>query len=108
MASGQLAMRSQTPNQAKAGTLVLAGCGQMGGAMLRGWLARDAARQYRVVEPAGTPTALADAACVEWHRAAEELPADLAPDAVVFAVKPQLIDEVVPQYRRLVRPQTLF
>ena len=30
------------------------------------------------------------------------MPADLAPDAVVFAVKPQVIDELLPAYRRWV------
>jgi len=94
--------------QAKAGTLVLAGCGQMGSAMLRGWLARGAAERFLVVEPAGAPAALAEAAGVAWYRTASDLPAGLAPDAVVFAVKPQLIDAVVPAYRRWVRPQTLF
>jgi len=39
---------------------------------------------------------------------ADELPDDLTPDAVVFAVKPQIIDEVLPAYRRWARPQTLF
>src|SRR5216683_2729176 len=95
-------------SQAKAGTLLLVGCGQMGQAMLRGWLARGAAARFVVVEPAGASAALADAANVAWHRAADEVPADLAPDAVVFAVKPQVIDDVLPPYRRWVRPGTLF
>jgi pyrroline-5-carboxylate reductase len=30
------------------------------------------------------------------------------PDAVVFAVKPQIISDIVPAYRRFVRPQTVF
>jgi len=80
----------------------------MGSAMLRGWLARGAAERFHIVEPAGTPAALAGAAGVEFHRSADALPAALAPDAVVFAVKPQLIDEVLPPYRRWVRPGTLF
>src|SRR5260370_33647973 len=80
----------------------------MGSAMLRGWLARGAAERFLVVVPAGTPAGLAEAAGVEWHRTASDLPAGLALDAVVFAVKPQLIDAVVPAYRRWVRPQTLF
>ncbi len=80
----------------------------MGSAMLRGWLARGAAERFVVVEPAGAPAALSEAAGVSFYRAAEALPADLAPDAVVFAVKPQLVDAVVPAYRRWVRPQTLF
>jgi len=91
-----------------AGTLVLVGCGQMGTAMLRGWLARKAAAGFVVVEPAGMPSALDGAAGVEWRRDASELPEALAPDAVVFAVKPQVFDDVVPPYRRFVRPQTVF
>jgi len=80
----------------------------MGSAMLRGWLVRGAAERFMVVEPAGAPAALAEATGVAWYRTATDLPAGLAPDAVVFAVKPQLIDAVVPRYRRWVRPQTLF
>src|SRR5438067_838656 len=99
---------ASAPNATKADTVVLVGCGQMGSAMLRGWLARGAAERFQVVEPAGAPAALADAADVEFHRSEGELPVGLAPDAVVFAVKPQLIDQVLPPYRRWVRPQTLF
>ncbi len=73
----------------------------MGSAMLRGWLARGAAERFLAVEPAGAPAALAEAAGVTWHHAASDLPAELSPDAVVFAVKPQLIDAVVPAYSAL-------
>jgi pyrroline-5-carboxylate reductase len=96
------------PTAAKAETLVLVGCGQMGSAMLRGWVARGAAVKFIVIEPAGLPPAFANSRNLTWHRAAEELPDALAPDAVVFAVKPQIIDAVLPAYRRWVRPQTLF
>jgi pyrroline-5-carboxylate reductase len=90
------------------GTLVLVGCGKMGRAMLRGWLAAGAAARFCVVEPAGAPAELAAAAATCWHRGPDTLPADLAPDAVVFAVKPQVMDDALPAYRRWVRPQTLF
>jgi pyrroline-5-carboxylate reductase len=93
---------------AKTGTIVLVGCGQMGSAMLRGWLASGAAEQFLVVEPDGGPVALPGASPVVWYRAAEDLPSDIAPDAVVFAVKPQIIDAVLPAYRRWVQPRTLF
>ncbi len=89
-------------------TIVLVGCGQMGSAMLRGWLRGNAAGRFVVVEPAGMPQELADNPAIEWHRAPEEVPADLAPDAVVFAVKPQVFDDLLPAYRRWVRPETLF
>jgi pyrroline-5-carboxylate reductase len=91
-----------------AGTIVLVGCGQMGSAMLRGWLASGAAARYVVVEPAGAPPALAAGAGVETHAAPGVLADTLAPDAVVFAVKPQVINDIVPAYRRFAGPQTVF
>lgn len=100
-------------NPGRAGTLLLVGCGQMGSAMLRGWCARQAARSYMVIEPAGPHPSLADdslaaESSIAWHSAAEELPDVLEPDAVVFAIKPQTIDAALPAYRRWVRPGTLF
>lgn len=92
----------------KAETLVLVGCGQMGSAMLRGWLGRGAASIFAVIEPAGLPPAFAGAKNVTWYAAADELLDTLTPDAVVFAVKPQVINDVLPAYRSWVRPQTLF
>jgi len=91
-----------------AGTVVLVGCGQMGSAMLRGWLKSEAASRFVIVEPAGAPDALAPLPSVDAYRAAAELPDALAPDAVVFAVKPQVISDIVPAYRRFVRPGTVF
>ena len=89
-------------------TLVLVGCGKMGTAMLRGWLTGGSISRFHVVEPEGVPSGLPPAPEVEWHTAADTLPHELAPDAVVFAVKPQIIDGILPPYRRWVRPQTLF
>jgi pyrroline-5-carboxylate reductase len=91
-----------------AGTIVLVGCGQMGSAMLRGWLASGAAGRYAVIEPAGLPEALAGSLGVTAHRAPAELAGGLSPDAVVFAVKPQGIGDIAPAYRRFARPGTVF
>jgi pyrroline-5-carboxylate reductase len=89
-------------------SLILVGCGKMGTAMLRGWLAGNAAARFLVVEPEGAPLELASASTVEWHTTPHTLPNRQAPDAVVFAIKPQVIDAVVPHYRRWVRPETVF
>lgn len=91
-----------------AGTIVLVGCGQMGSAMLRGWIAGGAASRYVVVEPSGVPGALTAGAGVETHAAPGVLADTLIPDAVVFAVKPQGINDIVPAYRRFARPETVF
>lgn len=89
--------------------LLLVGCGKMGGAMLAGWLARGTEpKSVVVVEPAEalrTPvaakgvTAVADAASI---------PAAFQPDCVVLAVKPQMMANVVDDYRRFVGPGTQF
>jgi pyrroline-5-carboxylate reductase len=76
--------------------------------MLRGWIAAGVASRCEVVEPAGRPAAFGAAADIVWHSSPEELPAELRPDAVVFAVKPQIADDVVPNYRRWAESGTLF
>ena len=101
-------MDSEQRGSRKADTILLVGCGQMGMAMLRGWLASGVAKRFVAVEPAGAPAVVAGAGGVTWHDDAAELPPDLAVDAVVFAVKPQVMDDVLPPYRRFVRPDTLF
>jgi pyrroline-5-carboxylate reductase len=97
-----------TPEEARADTVLLVGCGQMGSAMLRGWLASKAAGRFLVVEPAPAPPGLAGQAGIEWYRSADELSGRSLPEAVVLAVKPQVMEEVLPPYARLVRPETVF
>jgi pyrroline-5-carboxylate reductase len=76
--------------------------------MLRGWIAGNAASRFLVVEPEGTPLGFASGTGVEWYTAADTLPGELVPEAIVFAVKPQVVDAVLPFYRRWVRPETVF
>ena len=80
--------------------ILLVGCGKMGGAMLRGWLARgiDSA-DIRVVEPFhAAAEALRSELSVPVVSAATDLDPGFAPDIVVFAVKPQGMDDIVPSY----------
>src|SRR5580693_8742385 len=72
--------------------LVLVGCGKMGTAMLRGWIAAGVASRCVVVEPAGIPAGIESAAEIVWYSSPQGLPAELRPDAVVFAVMPQLAE----------------
>jgi pyrroline-5-carboxylate reductase len=76
-------------------TILLVGCGKMGGALLAGWLDRGMKpADIRVVEPA--PIREKRVAVVTK---AGGLPKEFKPDAIVFAVKPQSLDEVAPAYR---------
>ena len=82
--------------------LLLVGCGKMGGALLAGWLSRGlASDNITIVEPAADlASAIRAKHGVTVVAAAAELPVDLRPAALVFAVKPQMMDEVVPHFRR--------
>ncbi len=86
--------------------VLLVGCGRMGRALLSGWLASGSVGAIDVVEPAAA--ALPEDERLRCHAAAEALPADLVPDIVVFAVKPQVLPEVIGAYRRFAGPRTVF
>jgi pyrroline-5-carboxylate reductase len=90
--------------------VVLAGCGNMGYAMLAGWL--QSAKLYPgevfVVEPNAELRHRAETLGVAAAGAASEAPADLVPTLVIFAVKPQVIREVVQGYRRFADGRTAF
>ena len=80
--------------------ILLVGCGKMGGAMLRGWLARGInVADVRVVEPFDEAAdGLRAELGVTVVSGADGLEAEFSPDIVVFAVKPQGMDEIVPDY----------
>jgi len=88
--------------------LLLVGCGKMGGALLSGWLDRDlAAEDVLVVEPFGGD-ALQNQFGVSVVEKLEGVPQSYSPDIVVFAVKPQAMDEIVPLYARFVDKGPMF
>ena len=95
-----LDLKSATP-------LVLVGAGKMGGAMLAGWLDRGLpAAGVVVVEPTPSPdlVALAEARGIRLAHAA---PAGLVARVMVVAVKPQVLDAVLPPLASLAGPETV-
>ena len=90
------------------GDIVLVGGGRMGGALAAGWLRGplDAA-QLAIVEPdESTAQRLVSlgATCVAAPAA---IPGIVRPAAIVFAVKPQVMAEVVPYYAGMGGPDTV-
>lgn len=81
-------------------TLLLVGCGKMGGALLRGWLDGSLVDRCFVVEPDPGAGAFAGHPGVTAVEAADRLPSDIKPDVVVLAVKPQTMGEILAPYRR--------
>lgn len=82
--------------------VILVGCGNMGYAMLKGWLDSGIlkASNVHVVEPTDALRERAAAAGVHAHAGAEALPAGLKPRMILIAVKPQVMSKVLPAYTR--------
>jgi pyrroline-5-carboxylate reductase len=90
--------------------LLLVGGGRMGGALLRGWLEKGIARAetVTVVEPsAEARDALLDLGVRAVGDADAALGAGQAPDLVLLAVKPQVMDETA-VYAPLAADGTVF
>jgi pyrroline-5-carboxylate reductase len=90
--------------------LMLVGCGAMGSAMIRGWVGRDVGgKRYTVVTPLQSDvTPLRSLAEIDWYEKPEDVPSSYQPDVVVLAVKPQMMDDVLPAYRKYVSQHALF
>lgn len=82
--------------------VVLVGCGNMGFAMLKGWIASGALQpgDVYVVEPNDALRQRAADAGVHALATEAELPASLSPRMILIAVKPQVMGAVLPPYRR--------
>ena len=91
------------------GDLFLVGCGKMGGAMLGGWLDQGVAPEsITIIEPNDDALPASLQSGITRCRAAEEVTNDASPDIIVFAVKPQVMDEVVPPYARFALDATFL
>ncbi len=92
------------------GPVVLVGCGKMGGALLGGWLDRGMTPgDITVIEPGGGLAAeITGRHGVTVHAAPGELARGFSPAVVLFAVKPQTVDEVAPAYRIFAGAKTVF
>lgn len=82
------------------GNILLVGCGNMGSALLRGWLADGIqAHDLAVIDAHEVALERAKALGVSAFSSLE--PVVGQPEVIVFAVKPQQIDALVPQFADL-------
>jgi pyrroline-5-carboxylate reductase len=89
-------------------SVLLVGCGNMGFALLQGWMRQTPAPALHVVEP---DEALRERAATAGALAVcdvASLPPDYTPDMIVLAVKPQVIAAVLPNYGRWAGDKTVF
>jgi len=90
--------------------LLLIGGGKMGSAMMAGWLKGSLSPEdVLVVEPfEETRNLLKETLGVASVADASGIPADAAPQTIVLAVKPQMMDDAIVDYRRHAAPDCLY
>jgi pyrroline-5-carboxylate reductase len=90
--------------------LLLAGCGKMGGAMLTGWLEQGITPEnVTVIEPNDdTAAELSSKYSVSTMASPDNIDFNTKPNVIVFAVKPQIMDTVVPAYTRFVGKEVVY
>jgi pyrroline-5-carboxylate reductase len=90
-----------------AGPIVLIGAGNMGGAMALGWIKSGIASSSIIAADPNPPQAMksrfADAGINIVSSASENLKAGV----IFVAVKPQVMEAVLPAYRKLIGPETI-
>jgi pyrroline-5-carboxylate reductase len=89
------------------GTLVLAGAGNMGGAMLAGWLERGLDPRRILVQDPGPPPAVTALLAKHDIQHRPVLTLDAPPAVLLVAVKPQVMEAVFPPLARQVGPETV-
>jgi pyrroline-5-carboxylate reductase len=77
-------------------TLLLVGCGKMGNALLQRWKHSFVQTSFHIIDPhhadVNEPNLI-------WHKNLGSLPKECSPTVIVFAIKPQQMDEMLPYYR---------
>lgn len=92
---------------APAGAIVLVGAGNMGGALMNGWLDSGVAPGRIVVVDPGPSEAMAGRLAAAGIQHADTVPSDVAADVLVLAIKPQMMDAVLPTLMPMVGPRTV-
>lgn len=83
-------------------SILLVGCGKMGAALLLRWIEQqNMPWDISVIEPhEGVAKRLSTSHAIGVYTSAQLLPVDYMPHCIIFAVKPQKMEEVLPYYRQ--------
>ena len=79
--------------------ILLCGYGKMGAALLAGWLRGGFVTSAVVIDPHASETV--SSAHVFHVRHMRDIPLSFKPDVIVFAVKPQVLGDILPDYREI-------
>ncbi len=90
--------------------LMLVGCGAMGSSLLRGWIRQSSpGDRVTIVTPRETSAVpYSQEIRIDFYPHPSRIPSPYVPDIVVFAVKPQILGQVLKDFTRFVSSETLF
>ena len=89
--------------------ILLVGCGKMGSALLAGWVDQGLPVDHMlVVEPAINDDLSGLPGRVSAIKNVTDIAEDFNPGVVIFVIKPQIMGEIVPLYRRFKARNTVF
>jgi pyrroline-5-carboxylate reductase len=87
--------------------LLLVGCGHIGSALLSGWLKQRGRYKINVVTPHQTSLGIfLNDPDVTWFQTPEAI--QEYPDFIIFAIKPQVLQDVLPAYKRFFEKNSFF
>jgi len=89
------------------GSIVLVGAGNMGGALLTGWLKSGVAGSSVIVVDPGPSAAMATMIAEAGAQHATSLPVGIKAGVLFLALKPQVMEAVLPSLRDAVGPETV-
>jgi pyrroline-5-carboxylate reductase len=100
---------SNETNAQPDGRVLLVGCGNMGFAMLKGWIEQGTpANRIDVVEPSDDLRKRAAGTGAKVHASVDEIIGGEAPAMAIIAVKPQVMAKVLADYRPFAAAGTTF
>ena len=88
-------------------TVALIGAGNMGGAMLEGWLADGFSQNAIVVIDPSPNSAMAKSISRNKLRHETSVPANFHADVIIIALKPQIMDAALPALQAIIGPDTV-
>ena len=89
------------------GPIVLIGAGNMGGAMALGWIKSGIAGSSIIAADPNPPEAIKSRFDGSGVRFVAEAPRDVTASVIFVAVKPQVMEAVLPAYAGLIGPETI-
>lgn len=90
-------------------TILIVGLGKMGSALVNGWLGQNVdPTKIHVIEP--NPNQIKELNCkiINFYKNPNEIDNGFFPDIILFAIKPQIMDSVVPEYQRFKEKSTFI